>query len=370
MSKDINSEVFDETTLTKLDIYEGYLEAWLPVFVLTPHYGKSAAIWDFFAGSGQDAKKAPGSPLRILKQINAYKDRIVEQNMSIRVVLNEGMKRKAASLHNLIEGMRPGWTAGGRVRVECRNEDFQALFPRMIPQMRQQPNLVFLDQYGVKEVNDEVFRRLIEIPRTDFLFFISSSAIKRFAATPEFSMIFPDISPEKVDSVKMTDAHRMVLEYYRRMIPAGNSTRLYPFSLRRRSNIYGLIFGSGHPLGAEKFLDLAWETNQLNGEANFDINDDIGNAIKGLFVECNRPTKRECFENDLERFIRGAKETDNRAVYEFTMQQGHPKAHARECVLRLRKEKKIDFKGRIGFSYKSCFGKSPRIVAIKAAKHG
>ncbi len=43
MTKDINSKPYDEATLTKLEIFERYLQAWLPVFVQS-QYADSAAI--------------------------------------------------------------------------------------------------------------------------------------------------------------------------------------------------------------------------------------------------------------------------------------------------------------------------------------
>jgi len=33
-SKDLHDEAFDEATITKLEIFEKYLEAWLPTFIM------------------------------------------------------------------------------------------------------------------------------------------------------------------------------------------------------------------------------------------------------------------------------------------------------------------------------------------------
>lgn len=219
-------------------------------------------------------------------------------------------------------------------------------------------------------MTEQIFRKLIELPKTDFLFFISSSAMKRFAHTPEFAAIFPNFSSDSVANARVEDVHRIMLEHYQSMIPSGNQTRLYPFTLRKSGNVYGLVFGSAHPLGVEKFLDLAWNQNKFNGEANFDIDDDRKKAQPVLFQEMRRLTKRERFECELEKFIRDSGETTNRQVYEFTMDKGHPKAHARECVIRLRQEKKIDCPGQIGFSYDCCLGKNPRIVIIRDTADG
>ncbi|MCL2000564.1 MAG: three-Cys-motif partner protein TcmP, partial [Planctomycetes bacterium] len=190
MGKDINRESYDEATLTKLEIFERYLEMWLPVFIQTP-FAKSIAIWDFFAGSGQDSEGVPGSPLRIIRQIISFKDQILKNNKSISVVLNENATGKFTELAELVENRRNEWNHAGLVKVECRNEDFRTLFRDRHDDLKHQPNLIFIDQYGIKHVSGEVFKTLIGLPKTDFLFFISSSYMKRFAGTPEFKAIFP-----------------------------------------------------------------------------------------------------------------------------------------------------------------------------------
>ena len=163
-----------------------------------------------------------------------------------------------------------------------------------------------------------------------------------------------------------------MMEYYRGKIPAGNATRLYPFTLKKGANIYGLVFGSKHPLGVEKFLDVVWGENNINGEANFDIDRDEPKKERSLFDDLpdyERPlTKRDSYERDLEAFIREKGVTTNREVYGFTLERGHPRSHASECVMRLKREGKVEYKGRVGFSYASCVRKDPK--PIKAVNHG
>jgi len=361
MTNDINSMPYDEATLTKLDIFERYLENWLPVFLNSKH---DIAIWDFFAGSGKDSKDVLGSPMRILRQIEKFSEQIKQHYKPIRIVLNEAIKEKADKLAFHVESDRQKWSLGGLVNVECHNEDFQDIFRNRYEELKRQPNLIFLDQYGIKHVTGEVFQMLIKLERTDFLFFISSSFMKRFVDTPEFSAIFPNLSSTDIVQARIKDIHRLMRDHYQKMVPADNTTRLYPFSLKKgtsNGNIYGLVFGSRHPLGVEKFLDIAWKQNALNGEANFDIDNDMEAMYQPqLFQEYRPIPKRERFELSLKKFISDSRETTNREIYEFTMNMGHPKAHARECVIGLRKEKKIDCDGRMGLSYKSCFGEDAK----------
>jgi three-Cys-motif partner protein len=364
MAKDINIKPYDEATLTKLEIFEQYLVAWLPVFIQTPHTHE-VMICDFFAGSGQDPEGVPGSPLRILRTIEKYRDQILDKDITISIALNEASPGKSDKLQTAAKGCFNQNSWGQKVSVSCHNEEFQNLFRRQYEQLKQQPNLLFIDQYGVKEVTDEIFQMLVGLEKTDFLFFISSSAMRRFAKTPEFKIHFLDIDSAKIANAKYEDIHRIMLEYYEGKIPEGNKTKLYPFTLKKGAHIYGLVFGSKHPLGVEKFLDLAWNRNKINGEANFDIDDDIKKRQPFLFAEMEQPTKRKVFDARLEDYIRGCGEVTNRDVYEFTLNHGHPKSHARECVMRLKKEGKVEYKGNIGFSFGSCVKKEPKTIKVK-----
>lgn len=366
MAKDLNKKPYDEATLTKLEIFEQYLVTWLPVFIQTRHTSK-AMICDFCAGSGYDSIGTPGSSIRIVKRIDDYRGQIFQNDIHIDILLNDVKSKKYSELKSAVAESFQEESWHGKVTLSCHNEDFQQLFRQQYERLKQQPNLIFIDQSGVRQVTNDIFRMLIGLNKTDFLFFISSSAMKRFAGTSEFRSLFPDIDPDEISAAKHEDIHRIMLDYYTLKIPKDNLTRLYPFSLKKGSNIYGLIFGSKHSLGVEKFLDLVWDQNKINGEANFDIDDDIKKRHPTLFPEMKLPTKREVFEARLEYFINSNRhgEVTNRDVYSFTLAHGHPKSHARECVMRLKKEGKVKYKGNIGFSYGSCVKKPPKTIKAK-----
>ncbi|MCK6440046.1 MAG: three-Cys-motif partner protein TcmP [Planctomycetes bacterium] len=360
MSKDINKKAYGPSTLAKLDIFEQYLTEWLPVFIHGSSV-RSLTICDYFAGAGQDCNKTPGSPLRILRTIEKFRGDIFKKRASIRVVLNERKKQKQKALQGVVAPILQKMNWGERVAVEFTCEAFQDLFKKKYDTLRSQPNLIFVDQYGIKQVTPEIFKMLTELDRTDFLFFFSSSYMKRFAERPEFVKYFPDTNASLLATAKNRDTHRIMVEYYKSKIPLGNSTKLYPFTLKRGANVYGLVFGSKHPLGFEKFLNIVWERNEINGEANFDIDNDSEKRQSRLF-EARPLSKRKAFEARLENLIRKAGEISNRAVYEFTLNAGHPPKHAKECVSRLKKECKVSYTGNIGFTHNSCVRKAPKLI--------
>src|SRR5690606_13350691 len=94
---------------------------------------------------------------------------------------------------------------------------------------------------------------------------------------------------------------------------------LAPFSLKKRSSVHGLIFGSNHLLGIEKFMRIAWQLDPNCGEANFDIDEDgfpdSHAAIGDLFASQMVAKKVEVFQRELERLLLEAKLNSDLAVY-------------------------------------------------------
>ncbi len=158
-----------------------------------------------------------------------------------------------------------------QVIFATEKKDFQSAFMKWEPSMHGRvANLLFLDQNGVKQITKSVFQTIVQLPKTDFIFFISSSMVNRFRPVPEIRDCVP-LTDEDFSRMNGTNVHRIVAESYRRWIPDGLEYYLGSFSIRKGANVYGLVFGSGHPLGIDKFLKVAWKHG---GDANFDIDQD------------------------------------------------------------------------------------------------
>jgi hypothetical protein len=176
--------------------------------------------------------------------------------------------------------------------------------------------LLVIDQYGVDAVSDDVFSQLISYPTTDFIFFLSSSTLNRFRDHPAIK--------QKIEKVEDSyDVHRAAVDYYRKRIPANNQLFLGSFSIKKRGNIYGLIFGSHHPLGIHKFLQVAWTTDEIVGEANFDIDrENIGPEEGILPLDVMRPNKIRNFELELETALKSGTMRSESDVIRFCIEAG------------------------------------------------
>jgi three-Cys-motif partner protein len=332
----LHQKPFDEGTHDKLELYREYLREWLPVFI----NGKSVKIiqiFDFFAGPGFDVDGNLGSPVITCDEIrNAMNQTGKKHSKNIKAYFNEKTTSKFKNLSSYIEEQKISLP---QVAFATLNDDFQSAFKEWERNMLGRvANLLFLDQNGVKQITRPIFQAVVRLPKTDFIFFISSAMVNRFRTVPEIRDCVP-VTEEDFLRMNGTNVHRIVAESYRRWIPDGLEYYLGSFSIRKGANVYGLVFGSGHPLGIDKFLKVAWKHG---GDANFDIDKDgIDPSQLSLFPEYNKPTKISVFEKELETAMLGRQLTTNKDVYLFALQNGMLARHARKALELLIKGKKL-----------------------------
>ena len=176
MAEDFHDKPYDTGTLTKLRIFELYAQEWIPVFVspVLPKFDR-VEIFDFFCGPGKDAAGVLGSPLRILSQLRRYHQRGMAgwNKVSITVHLYDEDRGKIERLKNALQ--TEDWSIPG-VTIDCKALAFKdaLLAHQRVLMDRGAAKLLIIDQYGVDEVTDNVFKQLISFQTSDFIFFLSS----------------------------------------------------------------------------------------------------------------------------------------------------------------------------------------------------
>jgi three-Cys-motif partner protein len=362
VAKDFHKNEFDDGTLIKLHVFKEYLKAWLPVFVkIKKPYWDKIFIYDFFAGSGTDGKGSPGSPMIIIEELKNFCTDLKQKGLSLKVVFNEFDEKKKEKLLEISQNYLDQCRISKESKAKCpnynqkkecvfalviENKDFKVLFDEIYDKMIRYPKFprfMFLDQFGIKHINKEVFSNLITLERTDFIFFISSFHAKRFSELPEFKK-YLNISKSDFNEKKSYQCHRVIFEYYKSQVPSDKEFYLAPFSIKKGNNIYGLIFGSNHKLGIEKFLKICWKINPNTGDANFDIDDEkIDPQAPKLFAQFDIPNKLQLFKRRLEEKILSSEIKTNIDIYTFAFDMGCLPKHANPIIKEMIKSKKIDF---------------------------
>ena len=292
-------------------------------------------VFDFFAGPGTDSGGALGSPLRLLRQLRNYQGSEGWGKVRIYAHFYDEDREKIARLKDNIVMHGLDFR---EVSLDIQSLRFEDAFKESAQTLasRQAAKLVFIDQTGVAQVTPEVFRKLVSSPTCDFLFFLSSSTLHRFRDHPAIKQKI--VRPDDYYHV-----HRKALEYYRSLLPPNHEYYLAPFSIKKGANIYGLIFGSAHPLGIDKFLDVAWRSDEISGEANFSINRENIRAEQLLLpMDEVRPTKITAFESELEGLLRSGQLSHEGDVMRLCFESGVKRQDAKPVLAKLKREGVID----------------------------
>ena len=356
MRKDINKSVFDEATKLKLDIFGECFEEWFPVFLHSPWF-KKLYIFDFFAGSGKDLENNFGSPLVLLDKANGTNRKYcINAKKEVKFLFNEGEQDKSDELkQNVAQHIEECKQANNcddciyQYRVE--NYNFQEIFLNTsltnIFQNKQFGKFILLDQYGFSQIDEQIFKQLISYPKTDFIFFISSSFISRFREHPNTTK-YIDTSKIRFDEIRPNEIHRAIANYFRDLIPNEEEYYLHHFSIRKeekKGNYYGLIFGTGHTLGMEKFLKVCWQHDTFSGEANYNIDNNFEEGT--LFFHSENNVKKDIVSKEIKRLILSGEISDNISGLKYAMHNGCEPKLFTELVQELEKEKLIKRFGKV-----------------------
>jgi len=341
---------FDETTKTKLRLYSEYLREWFPVFAYGPRH-TSINIIDFFAGPGKDIKGNLGSPLIALTEASTYTEDYLKQNREVNFYFYDKNKKSIAAL---VEHIKP-WKADN---IPFNPIAIHQEFPNSLKNHLENivkpndMNLILIDQFGVKNITESIFKLLTKHKKNDLLFFISSSAFKRFASKPEFKKYFPNLSKSDVDNIPQKDIHKFISNMYAEWLPKGFISH---FSLIKKGNIYGLIFVSNNILGLKKFLESCWKIDTESGENNF-FNSDQTTLFNS--------EKIQNFQDELEKKLINGRLNNERMLYQFTLLSGMLPKHAKDIIKKLYANKKIStLKGKPRNSEAGF--KAPRNIIVK-----
>jgi three-Cys-motif partner protein len=333
---------FSEDTQIKLELYGEYLTEWIPVFVSAHKpFVNVVNIFDFFAGAGTDSKGNPGSPIIAIKTLMKFKQFLNRPDIKINLYLNDKESAYCERLKKAIDCLD---FDKQNINVHISNLEFVEAYKTLKPKMRYAANLIFLDQFGIKYVDKVLFLDLITLKTTDIIFFVSSSTFKRFSEDENVrSVLGFDI--EEIRKLQPSEIHRFVNKIYNSFIPETVNYSIAPFSIKKGSNIYGLIFGSGHPLGIEKFLNICWQKDKIAGEANFDIeSSNIDPSTPFIFSEMNIPKKIDVFQTSLRESILKREITTDLELFIFMVNNGFTPDHVKPVIQKLIVEKKIVFK--------------------------
>ncbi len=360
MKNDFHDVPFSESTKVKLALFKGYFTEWLPTFLHRRPQPSKINVVDFFSGPGEDVEHAPGSPQLILEQMRIFKNQMGAWKGKLHVLFNDSHRSKVEKLRELLD--RRFSDVLSYVDVEIRNEEFEDLFDELRPKFAETDaaNLLFVDQSGLSEMPIKTFLSIVALDRTDLLFFISSSTVVRFHDLEEIKRLLP-IPEGLIHTTEYCRIHKLVRAYYQSQVPAGREYYMSDFSLKKDANIYGVIFGSNHLRGLDKFVRTCWKLDEKTGQANYDIDrENIDDSVPYLIQPV--PKKVSLYQDALALLIKNGTLHSNRDVIVHYLTNGMLCSHAKPVLAKLRAEGVIE--KAVPISYTLAAGKSDRQAIV------
>jgi hypothetical protein len=180
------------------------------------------------------------------------------------------------------------------------------------------------------------------MPSADFICFMPSFFLRRFPDEPAFNKY---IDTRKIDFQisKAAHCHRVIADYFKTLVPSNKEYFMGCFSIKKDSGYNGLLFGSNHTLGAEKFQKVCWKIDDVTGEADYNIDrESIYNKQGVLFDDSKIPLKIKKFNLDLEKEILTGKIKTDVDAYKFALRNRCLVKHAADNLKELMKANKIE----------------------------
>lgn len=304
MAQNMHKQPFSEETKLKLDIFRECFREWFPVFV-HQIFWKKLYIYDFFAGSGYDKNGIPGSPIILLEEAMGenlkHCQSIKDNGKEVTFIFNEHEPTKKQPKFEELKINVEQHISKCKENNNCTeccfkvypaNLDFGVDFKtneniQFILNDKEKGKFILLDQYGFTQVDKGVFITLVNAPRTDFIFFISSSFLNRFKEHPVTKKFIGD-GDLSFDESEAKKCHQIIVKYFESLIPASKEYYLNHFTIKKGANYYGLIFGTAHTLGMEKFQRVCWEIDARAGESNCNTQNDFEENSLFKDVETNK----------------------------------------------------------------------------------
>lgn len=354
--KDINKQPFSEATMLKLDIFRRCFREWFPVFVHHPVV-KKIFIYDMFAGSGADSEGNPGSPIILLEEARGNEREhcvnLAKNNKNVIFGFNEKEKEKKELLDKAKDNFFLKCKSECLLErcvysdaVYCRDDAFENImkngaFGKVLAN-KNYAKFILLDQYGFSQITEEVFQKLVTSPLTDFIFFISSSFVKRFRNIDAVK-VYINTNELDFEEKKPKECHRIIAAYFRNMIPPDKEYYIHHFTIQKGANYYGLIFGTNHTLGMEKFVNVCWAEDENSGESNCNIDNDFEKG--SLFYDPINTTKKIKIKEELKSLILDSSIKSNLEGLKWVLSYGCKPNLFVEVISSLVKEKRVEIQG-------------------------
>lgn len=252
-------------TLAKISILQNYLGAWIPIL------GKLGGlnIIDGFSGPGEywsvnGGPRPKGSPIVAMETALYHKNYPAGHRLYFCFVDQD----KRCTEH--LAGLVGAYNLPPHIVVDIVNGTFEDVVAGLLDDMKAEgrmlaPTFVLIDPCGVKGVPMALVHRILQIPRSEVMVNLMTSAMVRFATRPEFAphldALFGCQDWRAYIGLPEEELDWALADLYQRQLPPTIFSRLFRMRDRKHRPLYDLVFATRHELGVAKMKEAMWRVS-------------------------------------------------------------------------------------------------------------
>lgn len=278
-------------TGVKHEIYDRYLDAWLPIIL---GGWKSATYAEGYAGPGVYKNGEPGSPIRALRRLrNAQASHPHLHDRQARLVLVEKRPDRVARLldefrRELNHPMPDGEYEDATLRILVRKGPCNTALPPALNHIGawDGPVLAVLDSFGGGNTQD-LLRHFAGRAAGEVIVTVDPQHFVRNLDPERANEVFGSDRWRRVDRVAAPEKRQFIAEQLVEAVRQAGFKYVISFGLHSvRGGDLLLQFGTNHIKGVEKFKDSLWRADPISG-ARFQDPNDPDQMLLDLAVEAD-----------------------------------------------------------------------------------
>lgn len=316
---------FDSHTKVKLDLYEKYLEVYLSILSNVPHVS-TINIYDLFCGQGKTEQGEYGSAFRAFKTV---KNACYKINKPVEYNLYFYDKEKAC--HDKLTELLSSYKCPDKMKYHIKQKEFTESLKESCKHVRQTninttQSLFFIDPFGYKETEPKDFLKIIQLPRTEVIFFLPINQMYRFVNSDEKNVPLQKWhefigKPDQIESQS-----ELVEMINRRFSSYGYFTGSFQLINQKNKNHYALFFMSSNIYGLEKFNEVKWKLDTCEGKSMEFEHDALQISVFEEYIY--QETLKELRVNLVNYLTRGDYEKiSNNELYSYIIKHGYLPTH-------------------------------------------
>lgn len=319
-------EYFEIHTQIKLEIYNEYLKRYLPI-LLQAGSVESIYIYDMFCGKGFTSGGQKGSAVLGIEEVIDSVSRIGSRK-KVHICLSDSDKDNCLELQQIVNTLRKP----GNIFIDVSCKEFHEAVDDSNNRHgggrvnSREKILYFIDPYGYKNTDPKTILDIKQNDNAEVMLFVPVRHIFRFLGSKRPSKALDKWRQFLEYEDEISDISEMIKDICVKFTRENFKTGYFTLTNQTSGNEYALFFLSSNLLGLEKFNEVKWSFDKVQGRY---IDKNYECSVASCIGDDLHKNELCLLKNSLLQEIRSLPNMtiSNVDLYEFIIQNGYLPKH-------------------------------------------